>query len=750
MNYKLAFACFTFILFGYIQSTTAQSYHGFVYADGNVEKQVAYAKIYFVDLGTTIYTDANGKWHIDDAPSGTNHVIVSAVGYETLHKDIILDKETPSIIYLHTSHHQFDKVIVSNDGLLHRESITNVESHQLSEINKIPSTTLGESISNIPGVYQTGIGTGVSKPVIRGFSGSRVVTYVNSLRIENQQWGGDHGLPVTSLGIGGVEVIKGPASLLYGADALGGVLYFVDEPYAERDHVDGFVSSRFEHNSLGTSNQAGIGYSRSKFRINVYGGYDNFADFGIPNGNQVLNSRFNQSSAKLALGLNKKRWFFNLRYNFYNGRIGLPGHTHDSVPDPSSFQTTNQNRGRNVPAQVIQNHLVSIENRFFFKNQELFITVGNTNNSLKEHEEKFTIPDIVVNLNNSLYNIKWRARMSSNWEAIIGSQGMYQINQNGAVATEILIPDSRTLDLGLYGLLRGDFNKWRILLGGRFDNRSIRTLDSVNFSGSYNGVNYSSGFAYLGDKSTIRFNVSSGFRAPTTSELLSDGVHHGAFRYELGEDSLKTEKAIQIDASYGLHLDDLELIINPFFNHVRDYIYVDQIDSTINSFDVYHYRQADFAMLYGLDFGFHYHPHFAHWIHLESSFSNIFAEDENKNPLPLIPQTRINSQLKFEFNLKGKFKIENVVLQHLYHFKQNRTGAIETATPAYNLINLGANLKIDLEQPLFIALGVRNLLNEHYIDHLSGLKTLGLPSPGINAYFSVRYEFQKQLKHKHN
>lgn len=749
MNFRLALACFIFILLGFSQQTTAQSYYGFVYADGNVEKQIAYAKIYFVDLGTTIYSDANGKWHIDDAPAGINHVIISAVGYETLHKDIILNSETPSIIYLQSAHHQLDKVIVSNDGLLHRESITNVESHQLSDIYKIPSTTLGESITNIPGIYQTGIGTGVSKPVIRGFSGSRVVTYVNSLRIENQQWGGDHGLPVTSLGIGGVEVIKGPASLLYGADALGGVLYFVDEPYAERDRFDGYVTSRFEHNSLGTSNQAGIRYSRSKFRINLHGGYDNFADFGIPNGNQVLNSRFNQSSAKLALGLNKKKWFFNLRYNFYNGRIGLPGHTHDSLPDPSTFQTTNQRRDDNVPAQVIQNHLVSVENRFFFKNQEIFITLGNTNNSLKEHEEKFTIPDIIVNLNNSLYNIKWRARMTNKWEAIIGSQGMYQINQNGENALEILIPNSRTLDLGLYGLLRGDFNKWRILLGGRFDNRSIRTTDSLGFSTSYNGVNYSSGFAYLGDQSTVRFNVSSGFRAPTTSELLSNGIHHGAFRYELGDDSLITEKAIQIDASYGLHLDDLELLINPFFNHVRDYIYLDQVDSTVNSFDVFQYKQANYAMLYGVDFGFHYHPHFAHWIHLESSLSNIFAEDENKVPLPLIPQTRINTQLKFEFDMKGKFKVENLVIQHLYFFKQSRTSLLEIESPSYNLINLGVNLKIDLNQPIFIALGVRNILNEEFIDHLSGLKTLGLPSPGINMYFTVRYEFHKQLKHKH-
>jgi iron complex outermembrane receptor protein len=301
----------------------------------------------------------------------------------------------------------------------------------------------------------------------------------------------------------------------------------------------------------------------------------------------------------------------------------------------------------------------------------------------------------------------------------------------------------------LYGLLRGDFDKWQVLIGGRFDNRSINQMDSLAFSASYYGVNYSSGFAYLGDKSTVRFNVSSGFRAPTTSELLSDGIHHGAFRYEIGNDSLRTEKAIQIDASYGVHLDDFELLINPFFNHVRDYIYLERVDSAINNFDVYQYNQANYAILYGVDFGFHYHPHFAHWIHLESSFSNIFAENENKTPLPLIPQSRINTQLKFEFEMKKKFKIENLVVQHIYYFKQNRTGVSETSSPSYHILNFGVNLKIEMKNPIFISMGARNILNEEFIDHLSGLKNLGLPSPGVNAYFKVRYEFGTHLKHNH-
>ncbi|MEO9533960.1 MAG: TonB-dependent receptor [Crocinitomicaceae bacterium] len=729
-------------------SLNAQKAQGTVVSEDKKEV-IPFAKIYFVDLEKLIVADSVGNWKVENLPEGESHTIISASGYTTIHYDLDASSKENIQIVLEKSHHELDKVIVSNNGYLHRESITNIESQDMTQLTKIPTENLGEALTNIPGVYNSGFGTGISKPVIRGLSGSSVVTYINSLRIENQQWGGDHGLPVTSLGIGSVEVIKGPSSLLYGADAMGGVLYFVDEPYAENNTLKGLVQSQFDYNSLGTSNQAGIQYSKKAFHINAYGGYDNHADFGLPNGNQLLNSRFAQSSGKLALGFNKKKWVFNLRYNFYNGRIGLPGHTHDSIIDPTSFQTSNQNRRENVPQQKIQNHFVSVENKFFFKNQELFLTVGNTNNSLKEHEEKFYFPDIVMNLNNSLINFKWRRKLGENWSTIVGTQGMWQQNVNGKNAPEQLIPDGQTQDLGLYGLMNFSKKKWRVLFGGRYDVRRIETKSDANpFTSQYAGFNYSAGFARMGKKTTLRFNVSSGFRAPTTSELLSDGIHHGSFRYEIGDPTLSTEKALQFDLSYALHFEDFELIVNPFYNRIANYTYLQQVDSMVNEFQVYQYAQTDFAQLYGTDFGIHLHPHFAHWLHIENSFSTIFAEDNNKTALPFIPQTRLNSQLKFEFKSKKKFKLEEAIIQHLYFFKQNRIGILETESPAYHVINASLNFKYEGKNNLTISTGVRNLLNNRFIDHLSGLKNLGIPAPGMNLFLTIRYDFNHHLKHK--
>ena len=726
------------------QLVIGQTYSGYVY---NAEKEgegIPRAKVYFVDLGKTIITDENGRWEIQDVPSGVNHVEVSYIGFETIHKDIELVEGVEVVIKLEVAHRNLDKVIVSNDGYLHRESITNIESHSISSLTRIPGTTVGQALTNIPGVYNTSIGVGVSKPVIRGLSGSSVVTYVNGLRIQNQQWGSDHGMPITSVGIGNVEVIKGPASLLFGADALGGVLYFVDEPYVEKNTISGFVSSRFESNSLGSVNRAGIKYSKGNLRFNAYGGFDSFADYQIPNGMKVLNSRFYEASGKFSLGYSKKNWVFDLRYNFYKGRTGLPGHTHDSIPDFDSFLTTNQNRRENVPAIVTHNNFVSIENKFFFNNHELFVTLGNTNNNLKEHEEKYFFPDYNMNLNNTLYNVKFRSRWGRRWESTIGAQGMYQMNRNGD-APFTLIPDANYMDNGVFGLIRYRTDLWSVLGGVRFDQRVIDAGDFIE-NAKYNGFNYSLGFARVSDKTSIRVNASSGFRAPNTSELLSDGVHHGSQRYEIGDVNIGTESAVQIDASFGLHFDDLEIILNPFYNRISDYIYIERTDSIIEGYQVFEYTQTDLAQLYGVDFGFHYHPHFAHWIHIESSLSNVFAEDGNKNPLPLIPQTRINSNISFNFEPATKFKTIEFVLQYKYFFEQNRLGVFEEETGDFHLLDMGINTELDLKNPIMLSLGVRNFMNVEYADHLSALRYLDILNPGRNFYFSIRYQFSKQLK----
>lgn len=709
---------------------------------------IPFAQLFFPDLQTGLMADSAGHFIFNQAPKGVFKIQVSAVGYESQLLEYVIDgKEL--VVILSPKHIMLDKVIISNsNGLLQRDNITNVESVQLSEISEIPAAGIGEMMANIPGVYQSTSGTGVSKPVVRGLSGPRVVTYLNGLRIENQQWGSDHGIGVTDLGIGGVEIIKGPASLLYGSDAMGGVVYFIDEPFTSPNKVEGYFRSQFDAVSMGSTNRLAVKMNVKGLKLNVFGGLSDHADYQLPNGKYVENSRYSERMFKAALGYNKKNWATNLRYNFLHqtpGIIVLEEHDHEGEEEHGveELQVDNQERGLAEHTQLIENHYLSWENKLFFKKSTLSLLLGNTSNHLRELEEGVTAID--MKLNNSTYNLKLERQLNDEIKVMLGSQGMFRVNMNDKFAEEFLIPDATTMDLGIYALLAGRIDKWRYQLGGRLDSRQIETRITAgefqDLTRSFSSMNYSLGLARIGENSSLRINVSTGFRAPTASELTAYGAHHGSNRFEIGDANLKRELAIQTDVSYGLHYEHFEFIINPFYNNIRNYIALVKQDSMAEDLDVYRYTRLDMAHLAGGDVGVHYHPHFAHWLHLESSYSFIYTEDENGRPLGLIPQNRINSRIKLEFHMHSKFKFENLIFQYVYCFEQNRVTELESRSKDYHLLNVGMNVKWDIRLPIDIAVGVKNALNQEIYDHLSRIKDLGLSAPGWNAYISVKINF---------
>jgi iron complex outermembrane recepter protein len=675
---------------------------------------------------------------------------VSGIGYKTaLFK--VKNTSQENIFYLEEDHIELEEmVVVSNQrGNLQRNSVNYIEAKKLSELKSIPSTTLGDALSNMMGVYQSSTAIGISKPVIRGLQGIRVVTLLNGMRIENQQWGGDHGMGVSELGIGSIEVIKGPASVLYGADAMGGVLYLIDESYSKQNKQELQFQTQVESNTLGVNNQLLYKVSGKNWRFNAGGLYTNHADYQLPNGRYAGNSRFNEQAAKFNFGMNKKNWVMHVKYNFQRNRAGIPGHTHDSIPDPLSFQVATQKRRETIPAQLINNHFLSIENKFFFHKTELSVLTGHTYNNLTEYDEKVTIPGIAMTLNNSLMNIRFKTQINEKLELLYGFQGMYQQNTNLEDATETLLPKSSILDAGIYSLAIYNLKKWTFQTGLRGDIRNIKSHESFKgtqaIEKNYDNFNYTLGAVRNSKKTTFRSNIATGFRAPHITELLANGFHHGALRYEIGDVNLIPEKATQIDFSLEIHHEHLELILNPFFNYFQHYIYIEPTDTVINNLPVFEYKQMNQAYMYGADIGFHYHPHFAHHLHLESTFSYIRAEGENGNLLPLIPQARINSLVKYIPNSKKKWRIEQISIQHIYHFDQTRVAVYETVSKAYHLINIGTQIKVNSNNPFSFTAGVRNLLNERYISHLSRLKNIDMPHPGINFYIGVKYNFESVI-----
>ena len=633
--------------------------------------------------------------------------------------------------------------------MLQRYSALPVESRKIADLNKIEQTNLIDAMSNIPGIYNFSTGNGIAKPVLRGLSGMRVLTSQNGLRLENQQWGADHGFAVLNLGIDRVEIIKGPSSLIYGADALGGVIYLADEPYANLNKQEIKASTKLETNSMATVNKISYKFSKNNLRFAVYGGYFSRANYAVGNSqffnfsnkDFVTNSKNSGSSFKTAIGYNKNNWITNFRYQLLYFQNGLPGHTHDSVWELSSFISSNQSRNYTIPAQKIINHLAQWENKFYFKNDEVIAQLGFTSNDLKEFGEKLFTPGIDMTLQNTSYNVQWKHHFNKYFDVVSGSQGMLQSNTNGQNAEEILVPNANFNDFGAYTLLKGTFNLWNIQAGARYDQRSITTKEVVGgFNKSFSGVNYSAGISRSSKTLTTRFNASTGFRPPHISELLADGVHHATMQYLVGDRNFESERANQIDFYLGTHFDHLEIVINPFINQINNYIYKIQrfdtnnqpatdINSGLYIFDM---RQTN-AIFSGGEIAIHYHPHIAHWLHLESNLSLLSTQDS----LPFIPQNRLNNTVKVEFKNENKLNLNSCSAQYIHFFGQNSVAPYENPSASYQIINISCIGSISKKHKIGYSFGVNNLLNINYIDHLSRLKNYDIPNPGRNFYLKL-------------
>ncbi|MFN7014294.1 MAG: TonB-dependent receptor domain-containing protein, partial [Bacteroidia bacterium] len=600
--------------------TKGQSFKGRV-INSEDNTPIPYATVYFTDLHTGVSCNENGTFEYHKQLPTSIKIKFSALGFQE--KKIIIHQKDLSdslIISLTPSHIELKELTISSTtGILQRYSITNIEIKSIKEIQINAPSNLGEAISNIPSVYQVSTGLGISKPVIRGLTGLRIVTLLNGLRIENQQWGGDHGMGVTENGIGTVEVIKGPSSLLYGADALGGVLYFTDENYALNNEIEAKIESRFESFTKGSNNFITVKTNKNNWRFNIHGNYNNQADFAIPEKLFVKNSRFKEQNFKTSVGYNFKNWIINFRYNYLHNRIGIPGHTHDSIIKPELFKTPRQLRENTIPAQLITNHYAMLENKFFFNYSDLSIIIGKTLNNLSEYEEKVTIPGIDMLLDNTIYNARYTHSFTQKMQLIIGTQGMYQISSNSDNATEILLPNASMFDKGLYALWHIQTNTIEFQSGVRYDSRTISAPsilkdDGSNFSfyKNYAGFNYSIGINKKLNHFLFRTNASSGFRPPHLTELLSDGVHHGALRYEVGNKFLKNEFSQQLDIGIEFNNEHLSILVNPFYQYLQNFIYIAPNGSMKNGVPQFLYKQSNYATLAGGDLAIHYHPHFYH------------------------------------------------------------------------------------------------------------------------------------------
>ena len=701
-------------------------------------------------VGTT--SDMEGNYELKNMPHGEIELIFSFFGYKPISQKINLHKNiTDFNILLMESVFQIDEILISTPfNRLQSENIMKVEFASIKEIKKKGAVTLIEGLETIPGVSQISTGTAIGKPVIRGLSGNRVLVYAQGVRLENQQFGDEHGLGINQAGIASVEVIKGPASLLYGSDALGVVIYFNSEKFAPEHSFESDFGQQYFSNTQGSSTNFGLKQSYEKWKYLIRTSYDTHVDYKIPNGNRVTNTRYNELNFNTGIGFTNKMFSSELRYNFNQSNIGLT--------EGIDAQTTS--RVLKLPYQKINNHIVSLHNHIYFDTSKLDVNLGYVLNDRNEfedehdehdtdHEEHDEEPALRMKLKTFSFDIKYNFPKMNSVELIVGTQGMVQSNKN--LGEELLIPDANINDIGVFATATIDFENSSLLTGLRFDNRKIKTEhheviheDEIHIFEALD-KNYASLTASLGYKFnflkniTTRINLATGYRAPNLAELTSNGVHHGTNRFEVGNPNLKNEQNFQTDISLEYKNEHFEFFINGFYNLLNDYIYLNPTGEIEDDANIYIYIQEN-AKLYGGEIGFHLHPHPFDWLYIESSFETVIGKQNKDVYLPLIPANKWNNIIRIEFNIKDWLQNGFSSITIAKTFKQPNVSDFETTTDGYTLVNLGIGGQLQISKIKFeLTANLNNAFNKGYISHLSRLKADGIDNIGRNFIVGINF-----------
>ena len=594
------------------------------------------------------------------------------------------------------------------------------------------STNIIDAIATLPGVSQVTTGSGISKPVIRGMGYNRVILMADGIRQEGQQWGDEHGIEVDESTVGSVEVLKGPASLMYGSDALAGVIILNPDPFPEPDVIMAGVSSEYQtNNGLAAYSVHQSGNKNGtvwdiRFSDKYAHSFRNAADGLVPG------TQFRERAVSGKAGLNRDWGFTRLTLGYYHMTPGMTEGYEDGETElegPTGYSVE-------LPFQQIHHYKAVLDNSFVIGRGSLKALVGIQQNCRQEFEEEEDEAELDFKLRTVNYELRYLTEeIGEGWKFSTGVGGMYQQSDN--LGEEVLIPAYNLFDAGLFATATKALDRLTFSGGIRADMRRLESFfleDKFEaFKRNFTGITGSLGAVFSpSDRLNIRANVARGFRAPNLSELASNGVHEGTVRYEKGNTALEPEFSLQGDLGADVSLEHLAVSAALFCNRIDNYIYSARTGTLIDSYDEYLFKATD-ALLYGAEFTLDCHP--VHALHLGAGFSYVRGIFESSD-MPLIPAPKVGAEVKWEITHSGRILNNCYLAVNVDHsFRQDHyLEGTETATDAYTL--LGASVYTDIQKNgkriASISVIGDNLTDKVYVDHLNRLKYVGIRNPGRN------------------
>ncbi len=633
------------------------------------------------------------------------------------------------------------------------------------EIQLRSGQNLMDALAQTEGIQAMDIGVGFSKPMIRGLGFQRIAVTENGVKQEGQQWGADHGLEIDAFHVEGVNIIKGPASVIYGSDAMGGTIEILPPPFPKKDTLSGEALVSYQSVSSGLDGSVMLQAKRNKIFTKIRYTERHWADYRVPADSfTYLSMRLPIHGKRLKNTAGMERCANALlayKNGIYEGRVNISDSYQKSgffsgahgLPNSAALEDDGNRWNIDYPYGKVNHFKVTSTNTWTKRKIQTKLTLGYQLNHREEwsrfhtHNPAQTPPDIdpdkelMFHLHTGSTQLQFRLTPNHSWEFYGGLSTTWQHNS-----------------IGGYGFLIPAYNRWE---GGSYLLANYRPHSDLRLSGSvrydighvhtqpyedlvskvvrnFHDYSLSLGIEYEPDNGhSVQASVGHAFRLPSVNELTSNGVHHGAFRHEMGDSSLTSEQGWQIDLSYKFSRGNWEASISPFYSYYPHFIALHPTgrwSMLPDAGQVYQYMDAPTTIMGGeisvkgkIWRGLHY-TFVGEYVHTYDHHAHTAT--------PFSPPACMRNTLSWEASRWRCFaECQSVAAQH-------RVCHNEMETAGYNLIHIGGNVDFPLSKSkLSLLLHVRNLLDAQYLNHLNFYRRIDLPEAGIDIQTTIRLNF---------
>ena len=726
---------------------------------------VPHAPVRIPQLQRTVQTDDDGSYEFTNVPPGVYTVITHLEGVPDTARQVTVRAGAASTL-------DFDMRLA---GL--REEVTVTASGQpestfesFRSVNSVSSITLaeeahpsiGEVLDKEPGIAKRSFGPGSARPVIRGFDGDRVLVIKDGMRTGSLgSQSGDHGEPIDVLRLERVEVVRGPTTLLYGSNALGGVVNAITRDEEDKhEGLRGFLTALGGTTNGQAGLSAGIEYGRNNWVLWGSGTGQRTGDYNTPLG-RIPNSKTRVFNTEGGFGYFGDKGFFSARYNQDDRRYGVPfasefHHDHDDDDDDDDHATAATGafsgglyRSLNAEGDAGEGENVDLDMRrqdfgfsAGFRNFDALVTAMrvNLNYSNYRHRE-LEGPEVGTTFDNDVFNYRtqFEQRRYGRLSGRFGFEGFTR-NYETVGAEALVLGPVRQNAFSVFGLQELDFERVRFQFGGRIETNRYRPSDVALPDRDFTGFSGSAGVRFgLYEGGALLANFTHSYRAPALEELYNFGPHIGNLTFEIGNPNLTRERASGGDFSFRHSTRRVRLDANVFYYKIRDFVFLAPVDEdgdgeldTEDGLTVAEYLQGD-SRFVGTEFGASFD--FNEYLGLNLGFDLVDAKLEDGTPLPRIPPIRARVGLDLR---RGGLSVRP---EFVMAKDKNQVFPTETRTAGYGVFNVLGSYTI--ARPHFahiFSVNAFNLGDKLYRNHLSFIKELAPEiGRGVRFTYSVRY-----------